>query len=166
MTTPGPPRSGQRSLGSCSPGCLRCEALGCVKCTGVIVHGSRECRAECPLGFQQQWSTVVDYMGLLCTGACFLMYFLFIIRLTVFSRSWSRMQLFNNICNACVYIYKSTSERCTLKICAIALLPAHCCVFLFLKSRASVRACSLKWGNYFKSKLQQCNSCSLSNFLY
>lgn len=39
-------------------------------------------------------------------------------------------------------------------------------VFLFLKSRASVRACSLKWGNYFKSKLQQCNSCSLSNFLY
>ncbi|XP_059472569.1 uncharacterized protein LOC132194957 [Neocloeon triangulifer] len=65
-TTPGPPRSGQRSLGSCTPGCLRCEVSGCFKCAGVIVHGSRECRAECPPGYRQQWSSLVDYMGLLC----------------------------------------------------------------------------------------------------
>ncbi|CAB3363983.1 Hypothetical predicted protein [Cloeon dipterum] len=66
-TFQGPPRSGQRSLGSCSPECLRCEVEGCFKCTGVIVHGSRECRVECPPGYRQQWSSRVDYMGLMCT---------------------------------------------------------------------------------------------------
>jgi hypothetical protein len=127
VTTPGPPRSGQRSLGSCSPGCLRCEALGCVKCTGVIVHGSRECRAECPPGFQQHWSTVVDYMGLLCTGACVLLYNVLLTVLTQLScpEIAHRMHCsFSILCITC----KSAGERCTLKICAIAFLPAHCCV--------------------------------------
>ncbi|KAF4528325.1 hypothetical protein B566_EDAN012092 [Ephemera danica] len=51
----------------CGAGCLRCEVVGCVKCRGVIVLDSRECREQCPSSHVEQWSTLVDYMGRLCT---------------------------------------------------------------------------------------------------
>lgn len=151
VTTPGPPRSGQRSLGSCSPGCLRCEALGCVKCTGVIVHGSRECRAECPPGFQQHWSTVVDYMGLLCTGACVTLYSL------PFLHAAGPDGVHRMHCSFSIkYVtYKSAARPQRDALWWFAQLRSflRIVVFLFRKSRASVCAFSFKWGNYSKSKL-------------
>ncbi|XP_046386193.1 uncharacterized protein LOC124155976 isoform X2 [Ischnura elegans] len=47
--------------------CLNCDADGrCRKCSGVIIYGSRECADSCPRGYQEEWSTLVDYMGRLC----------------------------------------------------------------------------------------------------
>ncbi|KAG8222512.1 hypothetical protein J437_LFUL004548 [Ladona fulva] len=46
---------------------MNCDAEGrCRKCSGVIVYGSRECVDNCPKGYHEEWSTLVDYMGRLC----------------------------------------------------------------------------------------------------
>lgn len=58
-----------RSGGFCGPECLRCEDLGCIKCREVIVFGTRQCEDSCPVGYIETWSSLVDYMGRLCTGA-------------------------------------------------------------------------------------------------
>jgi hypothetical protein len=60
-----------RSGGLCGPECLRCEDNGCIKCREVIVFGTRQCEESCPIGYRETWSTLVDYMGRLCTGAYF-----------------------------------------------------------------------------------------------
>ncbi|KAL1494211.1 hypothetical protein ABEB36_009843 [Hypothenemus hampei] len=48
-------------------GCLRCGPNGCEKCPKFIVHPSRKCVDICPFGYKQNWSTMVDFMGVVCT---------------------------------------------------------------------------------------------------
>lgn len=70
-------------LGGCNDtmkGCLKCqnsdadEAL-CIKCAQLIVMESRECVESCPLGYQEEWSSQLDYMGRVCAGWSFKHFF-------------------------------------------------------------------------------------------
>lgn len=64
-------------------GCLKCQAddgggsfhIKCIKCTHLIVMGSRECVESCPLGYREEWSSQIDYMGRVCAGLCDLIYY-------------------------------------------------------------------------------------------
>lgn len=40
----------------------------CLKCIHLIVFRTRECVEKCPLGYSEEWSTLVDYMGRICKG--------------------------------------------------------------------------------------------------
>lgn len=44
------------------------EPLRCVKCARLIVFKTRECVDKCPLGYSEEWTTLVDYMGRICKG--------------------------------------------------------------------------------------------------
>ncbi|XP_067005279.2 uncharacterized protein T48 [Anabrus simplex] len=52
--------------------CIKCEKDDeespprCMKCTRFIVLGSRQCVDECPSGYREEWSSLVDYMGKIC----------------------------------------------------------------------------------------------------
>lgn len=56
------------SLSDCQedPGCLRCNANGCIKCMHFITYDDRRCVPECPRGYVEQWSYVADLMGRIC----------------------------------------------------------------------------------------------------
>ncbi|XP_063215848.1 uncharacterized protein LOC134527257 isoform X1 [Bacillus rossius redtenbacheri] len=59
------------------PNCRRCTnssegGMQCIKCRNLIVVGSRQCVDQCPAGFTQEWSNLVNYMGRICTGRNFL----------------------------------------------------------------------------------------------
>ncbi|XP_063215849.1 uncharacterized protein LOC134527257 isoform X2 [Bacillus rossius redtenbacheri] len=54
------------------PNCRRCTnssegGMQCIKCRNLIVVGSRQCVDQCPAGFTQEWSNLVNYMGRICT---------------------------------------------------------------------------------------------------
>ncbi|KAK3917266.1 Tumor necrosis factor receptor superfamily member 18, partial [Frankliniella fusca] len=59
-------------------GCLKCRStdLGgslCVKCTNLIVMESRLCVDSCPLGYREEWSSQIDYMGRVCAEGSLLL---------------------------------------------------------------------------------------------
>ncbi|XP_034249088.1 uncharacterized protein LOC117649972 isoform X3 [Thrips palmi] len=62
-------------------GCLRCQAddsggsihIKCIKCAHLIVMGSRECVESCPLGYREEWSSQIDYMGRVCAEGSLLL---------------------------------------------------------------------------------------------
>ncbi|XP_060522012.1 uncharacterized protein LOC132699367 [Cylas formicarius] len=49
------------------PKCLHCIPKGCIKCPELIVYPTRQCVERCPFGHNPKWSTMVDFMGLVCT---------------------------------------------------------------------------------------------------
>ncbi|KAH1025238.1 hypothetical protein HUJ05_010001 [Dendroctonus ponderosae] len=49
------------------PDCLQCGSNGCEKCPKLIVNPSRRCVEECPFGYTKNWSTMVDFMGIVCS---------------------------------------------------------------------------------------------------
>ncbi|CAG9767411.1 unnamed protein product [Ceutorhynchus assimilis] len=49
------------------PACLHCGPNGCEKCPKLIVNPSRKCVNTCPLGYTESWSTMVDFMGRVCS---------------------------------------------------------------------------------------------------
>lgn len=49
------------------PHCLNCGPKGCIKCPELIVYPSRKCVKSCPFGYTSDWSTMVDFMGRVCT---------------------------------------------------------------------------------------------------
>lgn len=55
-------------------GCLKCRNSDvgggslCMKCSHLIVMESRECVDSCPLGYREEWSSQIDYMGRVCAG--------------------------------------------------------------------------------------------------
>ncbi|KAK4874230.1 hypothetical protein RN001_013590 [Aquatica leii] len=48
------------------PACLKCGSAGCIKCPRLIIYSTRKCVDSCPTGYKIQWSTNIDYMGLMC----------------------------------------------------------------------------------------------------
>lgn len=59
-------------------GCLKCQntEMGgslCIKCTHLIVVESRECVNSCPLGYREEWSSRLDYMGRVCAEGSLLL---------------------------------------------------------------------------------------------
>jgi hypothetical protein len=40
----------------------------CIKCSHLIVMGSRQCVDKCPTGYHEDWSNFVSYMGRICYG--------------------------------------------------------------------------------------------------
>lgn len=62
-------------------GCLKCQAddgggslhIKCIKCAHLIVMGSRECVESCPLGYREEWSSQIDYMGRVCAEGSLLL---------------------------------------------------------------------------------------------
>ncbi|XP_075231041.1 FU domain-containing protein T48 [Lycorma delicatula] len=66
----------------CGKSCLKCDSkvpgqngtveARCVKCSHLIVLHTRRCVDECPPGYSEEWSSLVDYMGRVCRESLFL----------------------------------------------------------------------------------------------
>ncbi|XP_026286326.1 uncharacterized protein LOC113211978 isoform X1 [Frankliniella occidentalis] len=58
--------------------CLKCRSADtggslCVKCANLIVMESRLCVDSCPLGYREEWSSQIDYMGRVCAEGSLLL---------------------------------------------------------------------------------------------
>ncbi|XP_071444178.1 uncharacterized protein T48 [Hetaerina americana] len=129
-------------------GCLNCDDDGqCRKCSGVIIYGSRECADSCPEGYQEEWSTLVDYMGRLCkqTGPWWLEDGVGLTgrRLAVVVGTCSGLFIsFLLICGAFVYIRCWKAQQSNTDSCKNSATPVDSAGYGF-----SHRYPQLAWGN-------------------